>query len=334
MPLLYEGAVKEHMAVRSSVGIFDVSHMGRIRLRGVDAYNLLDKLVPKNIKKARDESMVGPTAFLNERGGFKDDVMLYRVSEDQWLIVCNAINREKILNWIKENSKGYNVEVEDLTLSIGMLALQGPKSGEIIENMGGGELLDLKPLTFKNNVKLEGREAFLVSRSGWTGEDGFEIWGEPRALEYLWKRAVESGATPAGLAARDSLRMEMGYVLYGEDIDEDTNPVEARYWVFSYDKRDYVGFEGVKKALEEGVSRVRVGVLLKERIIPRSGSPVYLQGRKIGKITSGAFSPMLNVGIAQAYVNSSHALIGLRVEVEVRNKLHKAKIVDFPFIKR
>lgn len=334
MPLLYKSAVKEHLEVRSNVGIFDVSHMGRIRVSGVDAYDLLDKLIPKKLEKARDGEMVGPTAFLNEKGCFKDDVMLYKLSTEEWLIVCNAVNREKILDWLRKNSKDYNVEIEDLTFKIVMLALQGPKSKNVIEALGGGEALELKPLTFKESLEIGGKKFFLISRSGWTGEDGFEVWGEPREAEYFWRRAVEEGASPSGLAARDSLRMEMGYALYGEDIDENVNPVEARYWVFSYDKKGYVGFEGVKKALEEGASKVRVGILLKERVIARRGSPVYLGAKKIGEVTSGVYSPTLKAGIAQAYVKSSHALIGLRVQVEVRNRLHKAKIVDFPFLKR
>ena len=334
MPLLYSSAVKEHLAVREAAGVFDVSHMGRVRIVGVDAYDFLDRMIPKNLKKAKDGRMVGPTALLNERGGFKDDVMLYRVSQEEWLMVCNAVNREKVLEWLRLHAKGYNVRIEDITLNTVMLALQGPRSGEIMERLGAGEALELEMLRFKVDAKVLGVKTFLVSRSGWTGEDGFEIWVRPEDAEDVWKAILREGAEPAGLAARDSLRMEMGFVLYGEDIDEDVNPVEARYWVFSYDKTGYIGFEGVKKALEEGVARVRVGFKLKERIIPRHGAPVYCGRTVIGHVTSGAYSPTLKSGIAQGYVKSSHSLIGLTVYVEVRGKIHKAKIVDFPFITR
>ena len=215
-----------------------------------------------------------------------------------------------------------------------MLAIQGPKSIEVIESLNLKDALDLKPLTFIENVKLNDLNLLLVSRSGWTGEDGFELWVESSKVEEVWAKLLATGCKPAGLAVRDTLRMEMGYVLYGEDIDEEVTPIEARYWVFSYDKRGYIGYEALVKKMEEGVNRVRVGFKMKKRIVPRHGCKIYIGEKMVGHVTSGMYSPMLKVGIAQGYMNVNHAIFGMKVDVEVRGKRYRATIVDFPFIKR
>ncbi len=338
-PMVYESTVKEHLAVRSNAGVFDVSHMGRIMIRGSHAAEFLDKMVPKSLGKVGVGSMSGPTALLNERAGFRDDVMLYNLGEEEWMLVCNAANREKVLSWLSEwrGRLGMDAEIIDATGSLAMLALQGPRSAEYMEKLGAGDdVLGLKMLRFLRNVELDGRRVFLVSRSGWTGEDGFEIVAEPPVAAHVLRRLVELGVKPAGLAARDTLRLEVGFVLYGHDIDEDTNPLEARYWVYTPGKKDYVGYEALMEAMRRGVSRVRVGIKMKkgERGIPREGYRILLEGVEIGRITSGNYSPVLKRGIGMGYVDAGHALIGMEVQVDIRGRIQRAKILDFPLLKK
>ncbi len=338
-PLDYGSVVEEHMSVRTSVGVFDLSHMGRVFVEGSGASKLLDKLVPRIIESEPGQ-MVGPTAFLNEKAGFRDDVMLYNLG-DRWLIVPNAVNREKIVKWLEEWAAKLSLQakVRDETFNLVMLAVQGPKAAEAMKAIGAPqEVLELKLLRFRLNVDLGVGKAFLVSRSGWTGEDGFEIIAEPDQAEKIYLALVEkAGARPCGLAARDTLRIEMGFVLYGNDIDEDTNPVEARYWwVFQPGpKEDCVGCPALREALRRGVDRVRVGLRLekKARIVPRHGDKVFVEDVEVGVVTSGTYSPYAKRSLAMAYVDSRHALMGLTVEVEHKGKRYRAKIVDFPFVK-
>jgi aminomethyltransferase len=340
-PLDYGSVVDEHLAVRSSAGVFDLSHMGRVFVEGPDAHKLLDKLVPRYIESEPGQ-MVGPTAFLNEHAGFRDDIMLYNLGEGRWLVVPNAVNRVKVVNWLEDWASRLNltVRIEDRTLELVMLALQGPRAVDALKVLGPpGDVVELKLLRFKTDVVFEKARAraFLISRSGWTGEDGFEIIAEPDQAEKILLALVEeANVKPCGLAARDTLRIEMGYVLYGADIDEDTNPIEARYWwVFQPGpKEDCVGCRALRDAMRSGASRVRVGLKLdkKARIVPRHGDRVFIDDVEIGVITSGAYSPVLRRPIAMAYVKASHALMGLTVEVERRGRRYRAKIVDFPFV--
>ena len=322
MPLKYTNYQEEHMAVRTSAAFFDLSHMGRLLVKGKKEE--LEKLIAKEVSNKNIGEMVGPTAFLNDRGGFEDDVMVYKVSEESFLIVTNAINREKIINWIKKNS---SLDVEDLTFKYAMIAIQGRNVWNFIEKT------DLKPLQFSLNVKYMGENVFLLSRSGWTGEDGVEIWGEPEIISRIIQKITSLGVKPAGLIARDSLRQEMGFVLYGEDIDSNITPIEARYWVFSLNK-DFIGREKIIEQLQEGVSRIRVGFKVKkgERTIPRKGQKVKILQKEIGYITSSIYSPYLNRVIAMGYISPSHAYFGYNISIDVRGKLIEAKISDFPFI--
>lgn len=334
----YGNALEEHIAVRNSVGVFDITHMGRIAIKGPDAYDLLNYLVPKDISKSQEGRMIGPTAFLNEKAGFKDDVMLYNMGNDNWMLVCNAINIEKIYSWLKQWTQKISarVTIENLTETYAMLAIQGPKSADLISTLGFENALDLKHLQFITDLEYKGGKVFLISRSGWTGEDGFEIIAKPNVAECILKEAIKKGARPCGLIARDSLRLEMGFVLYDNDIDENTTPLEARYWVFTPSKTGYVGYEALAKQLEEGVKRVKIGIRMKKgiRVIPRRGYEIVVGNKTVGKVTSGTFSPILRRSIAMGYVNSTHALMGLEVKVIIRGKKYPGKLVDFPFIKK
>ncbi len=337
VPMVYKSTIEEHLAVRSSAGVFDVSHMGRLVLKGRDALELIDRLVAIDVASAEPCRMVGPTAFLNERAGFKDDVMVYKVSSDTVYIVTNAVNTEKIESWIGKwiDDLKMSAQLENITEKVVMLAVQGPKAGEMVKKALGIDISALNFLEFKTDVESSAGKLFLISRSGWTGEDGCEIWAEPGTAKNVIKSLLEAGATPAGIAARDTLRMEMGFCLYGHEIDEDANPVEARYWVFTYGKKGYVGAEALARILKQGVERVRVGLkMAKGSRIPREGCKVKIEGNEIGVVTSGSYSPVLRRPIAQAYIDAKHALIGLKVEVEIGGKAYKGKIVDFPFIKR
>ena len=343
-PINYGSVIEEHMAVRQTVGFFDLSHMGRLVLGGADATRVLDYLVPREIS-SEEGMMVGPTAMLNENAGFRDDIMPYNLGNDGWLVVPNAANIEKIRNHIEEWISRLNASarVEDKTLEWVLFAVQGPRSAEFMKKLGApGSVLELRVMRFQREVVLEAAraKALIVSRSGWTGEDGFEIIAEVGEGEKILRKAAEIlpelGGKLCGLGARDSLRMEMGFVLYGHEIDETINPVEARYWwVFQPGpKENCLGCSALREALRRGAEKVRVGLRLgkKSRIVLRQGDKVYVEGVEIGRVTSGAYSPVLRRSLAQAYIDARHALMGMSVYVERRGKLHKAKIIDFPAV--
>ena len=341
-PISYTSVKDEHIAVRTKVGIFDLTHMGRILIKGEKASEFISKMVPKKIEKAIPGAMPGPTALLNEKAGIIDDIMPYKISENEWLLAVNAPNREKDISWLKKwrDELGYmNVVIEDYTFQYSLIALQGLEASKILDSLGASQLTQIKPLTFLQNTNIAGWNVWIASRSGWTGEDGFEFIADPKNTEGLFQAFVNAGAKACGLGARDSLRMEVGFVLAGEDIDENVTPVDARYWlVFDYDKTDCIGCQALRKALSEGAKKVRVGIRFKkkDRRIPRRDYKIFVPGTDIviGTVTSGAYSPLLDRGIGQAYVDPSHALFGMKVEVEIRGKRAKAKIVDFPFISK
>ena len=334
--IFFKSAIKEHIAVRKNIGIFDLSHMSRIMVSGKDSLKLLNFLVAKDISKLKDKTMSGPTAFLNDKAGFRDDVMIYRIDEEHYLLVGNAINWKKDLNILLTNKRDLNVKIKDLTLSTAMLAIQGPISLKIMEKVVDDiSLEDLKFMTFKKNVKIKGiGNVLILSRSGWTGENGYEIIGKNRRIIEIYHALVKNGVEPCGLATRDSLRIEMGFCLYEHEIDENINPIEARYVVFDLDKKDqFIGKDRLLDIYNKGVQKVRVGIRMKKHTpIPRKGAKIYAGENIIGEITSGTYSPILGRAIAQGYIDSKHALFGLKFNIEVRKKMFKGKIVDFPFI--
>lgn len=323
MPMSYGSYQEEHLAVRNNAAIFDISHMGRLLLRG--SIRELDYLIAKDIKNSQKNQMIGPTAFLNDKGGFIDDVMVYKLSESEFFVVTNAVNREKVIKWINNNS---SLDVEDLTFKYGMVAIQGRRIWDFLPQIA------LERLSFKINDEFLGNKVFLISRSGWTGEDGIEIWAEEEALKKIFAKAIELGIKPAGLISRDSLRLEMGFVLYGADINESINPIEARYPVFSLEK-DFIGKNAIVEYIKSGVNKFRIGFKAKkgERSIPRNGDKVYILDQEIGEITSGSFSPYLQRSIGMGYVDSKHFLLGFSVSIVTKMKrIIEAKIQDFPFI--
>jgi aminomethyltransferase len=334
--------VAEHLAVRRAVAFFDVSHMGRFVLRGRRVLDFLQRLFAKDLSGVGEGYMSGPALLLNEDAGMIDDVMLYRVREDLWYAVVNAPRISRDFEWLSSwrGRLGFSdVEIEDVTDSTTLIAIQGPKALEVVENLGVREAGSLRILQFVENVEVLGGRATLVSRSGWTGEEvrshGFEIWAPVELGRRIFEKLVELGVRPAGLIARDMLRLEAGYLLSGVDFDESTNPIEARYWMaFDLDKRGYVGYEKLEARYREGVERVRVGLRFKKgvRVVPRHGDPIVVGGTEVGRVTSGTYSTYLERAIAMGYVSSRYAYIGGTVHVSCRGKLYEAKIVEPPFI--
>ena len=340
MPLWYKGIAEEHLAVRNNVGVFDVSHMGRIIVTGEDAEHFLNYIVTNDVSTLTPNSALY-TVMCNENGGIVDDTIVSRIAQDKFLIVPNAANREKDYKWLVKHAEGYDVKVEDVTEWSAMLAVQGPKAEKTLQELCPTDLSKIE--RFKCvSTELAGIEVFM-SRTGYTGEDGFEVYvwnaspGNPDNAVKVWNAILEAGESfgiePCGLGARDTLRLEAGLCLYGSDIDENTTPLEARLgFVVKFQKDSFIGKAALLRQKEEGVKRKRVGLLMMEQGIPRQGFKVYNdEGENIGQVTSGTFSPLLKCGIGMAYVQTQYAEEGNIVNVEIRGKKAKAKIVAFPF---
>ncbi|MCE4612857.1 MAG: glycine cleavage system aminomethyltransferase GcvT [Desulfurococcales archaeon] len=343
VPMSYTSTLEEHMAVRKDVGVFDISHMGRVAVKGPDALDLLEKIYTKKISKTKTGFLSGPTLALNTHARVKDDEMLYRISDDEWLLVPNAAAREAMIRHLKSVAlqESYSVEVIDHTSDYSMLAIQGPRAIHVMEKLSK-DAASLKPLEFQVNVTLGTARVFLVSRSGWTGEDGFEVWARHGDARKLLEELVSRyGVKPAGIAARDTLRIEAGFVLGGHEYGEDPTvfpcAVSLRYGLGAIDwsKKGYIGEPALRACRREGARWVRVGIVMKKkhaRVIPRQGTKVVVEGIDVGWVTSGTFSPVIGRGVAQAYVDSRYALIGETIEVHVRGRLYEAKISEFPLV--
>lgn len=337
MPLYYTSIIKEHMAVRTTVGMFDVSHMGRLMLKGRDAKEFLNYITANDVNKLKP-GKAQYTLFLNRNGGIIDDLIIYMLDEETYLAVVNAGNREKDLKWVDENIRKGDFDVDILNISDNslMLAVQGPEAVNIVKEKFP-ETQHLKRFNFL--MSNYGNNDILISRTGYTGEDGFELilFSNDRNTIYnLWESLYEDierkkGAI-CGLGARDSLRIEAGYCLYGNDIDDNTNPFEAGLsWVVKMYKKDFIGKDALLRITEENlIKRVRIGVVLESKAIPRKGYKVYTDTREIGFITSGTFSPILNKGIGMGYIDKYYAQEGLEVYVDIRGKMYRGTIKKFP----
>lgn len=340
MPLWYEGIITEHLAVRESVGIFDVTHMGRALVEGVDAEDFLNYILSRDISGMK--VIQGRyTLMLNEEGGIIDDLTIFKLDENRYLIVYNASNREKDLNWINKNSKCYGVSITDISDETPMFAVQGPKAIPTLKKLFDIDLDKVKRY-WGVWANFNGKKV-LLTRSGYTGEDGYEVylWDTPLsewrdALE-LWETIIEAGGEynikPCGLGARDTLRLEAGMCLYDHDINEETNPFEAKLdFTVSLSKENFIGKKALIKIKESGINRARVGIKLTEKGIPREGYKILSEdGREIGIVTSGTFSPLLKIGIAMGYVQLEHSEEGIEVYIDIRGDLKKGVIVTSPF---
>ena len=340
MPLWYKGIILEHLAVRNSIGIFDISHMGRAIIRSVDSERFLNYVITNDVSRLSPNG-AQYSVMCNENGGIIDDFVIYRLEKEKFMMVSNATNREKDYNWLVKNGEGFDVKIEDVSDSVAMFAVQGPNAEKTLQKISTADLSKIG--RFKCGHSCLADVEVFISRTGYTGEDGFEvfIWNasltKPDNAVKLWSAILEAGKVfgiePCGLGARDTLRLEAGMCLYGNDMDENITPLAARLgFVVKFQKDSFIGKETLLKQKNEGIKRKRVGVQMIERGVPRPSFEIYnREGEKIGHITSGTFSPVLKCGICMAYVPISQAQEGNVVNVKIRNKLAKGKIVAFPF---
>lgn len=343
MPLWYKdtgGIIAEHLAVRNNVGIFDVTHMGRLLINGDEAESFLQYVTTNNVRRLKKIGRGQYSVVCNENGGIKDDITIFKIKDSKYVIITNAVNREKIYNWFKRYAQNFDVKIEDISDITCMFAVQGPKAQSTLEKLTDNDLSEIKRYSCVL-MKLGGYDV-IISRSGYTGEDGFEIimlqvpHSEEGKATDLWEKILEAGKEyeikPCGLGARDTLRLEAGMVLYGNDIDETISPLEAKLnFVVKFKKGDFIGRDALLKQKEKGVKRIRVGLELFERRVPRHGYEIKKDEEKIGYVTSGAFSPILKRGIALGLVSSEHAQINEIVQINIKGKLMDAKLVRWPF---
>jgi len=338
MPLWYKGAINEHLTVRESVGIFDVSHMGRIIIFGEDAADYLEFLLSNLVSNIK--MFNARHAFLcNSKGGVVDDVMVFRLEHDKFLLIVNAINRVKDLNWLSINQLKFNVIINDVTRKVPMIAVQGPKALQLIKKLADKDMYEVKRMSGRF-ITIADTEIF-VTRTGYTGEDGVElIFPRNRMTDKkcvsIWELLLNEGESfsiePCGLAARDTLRLEAGLCLYGNELSESITPLEAGMdFGVKLDDHIFFGSEALSKQSKTGLERIRVGFELFERGVPRSGMDVLKNGETMGKVTSGTLSPLLKRGIGMAYVRPEEAMIGSDIIISIRGRRVKAKIVKMPF---
>ena len=335
LPVQYAtGVIAEHNAVRTTCGLFDVSHMGEILFSGPDALNALQELLCNDMS-GMEIGRVRYSPICNEQGGVVDDLVCCRMDEDSYLLVVNAANKDKDYAWFKEHAKG-NVSIEDLSAQYAQLALQGPKAKNILSKLTDAQLLPVKYYTFVDGLNVAGIDC-LVSRTGYTGELGYELYCDPQKVlqlaEALLEAGKEFGLIPCGLGARDTLRLEAGMPLYGHEMSDDITPYEAGLGLFvKMEKPHFIGKEALRT--KNPPTRIRIGLELMDRGIAREHSDVYKDGIMIGETTSGTMAPYLGKAIAMAMVKKEYAIIGDVFDIDVRGKKLKAKVVELPFYKR
>jgi aminomethyltransferase len=329
MPVQYEGVRVEHLAVRSACGVFDVSHMGEIETSGPQAETLLQRLLSNDLSKLE----VGGAQYsvlCRPDGGILDDLFTYRLADDRYLTVTNAANHERDLAWFSEHATGFEAEVADAIGDYAMLAVQGPKARSIVTALAEGEL---PPRMHTATLRVAGAE-MLVGGTGYTGEDGVELLLAPEGAVEVWQALTAGGAKPAGLAARDTLRLEVCFHLYGNDMDEQRNPIEAGLGWCCKEETGFIGSEAVAAARERGTDQRLAPFVLMGPGIPRQGNAVLAGGEEVGVVTSGTLSPSLEVGIGMAYVPVGLAEPGAEVEIDVRGRLRAARIESKPLYRK
>ena len=336
MPVEYSGIIEEHMAVRTKAGLFDVSHMGEILVSGKQALDFIQYLTPNNAARLAPNK-AQYTALTTPEGTFIDDMLVYCLDEEKYLCVVNAANSDKDYEWILSHAGGYDVSVENQSDIYTQLALQGREAESILQPLTGINLEEMK--TFRARRGSVAGVGALVSRTGYTGEDGFEIYTQSENPTRIWDALLEEGQThgllPIGLGARDTLRLEATLMLYGNDIDETTTVLEAGLgWLVKFKKGDFLGREALLKQKEEGLRRKIVGFELLGRGIARSHYPVIVDGEKVSEVNSGSYSPYLKKSIGLTYLPIEHTEDGKEFDIEVRGSLVKARVIPLPFYKR
>ena len=334
MPVQYSSIIDEHKTVREAVGLFDVSHMGEVIVYGEDALPYLNKLVPQDVTKLVDSKAVY-CQLTNKQGGIIDDLIIYKLEDKKYLIIANASRIDEDLNWMVRNKCGFDVSIVNESHNYSLLAVQGPKACELIKKLGVNELPPFFSIKRGElfNINL------WISRTGYTGEDGVEIMVRNEFSEYLWDKLLEAGKEfgikPIGLGARDTLRLEAALHLYGNDLDENTTPIEAGLaWSVCKNKTEnYNGKAKIEEQLKNGVEKKLIGLKMLDKSIARHGYEVFYNNEKIGIVTSGGISPIRGDNIALAYIkNLDNLAVGSTIQISIREKLHDAEIVKRPFV--
>lgn len=340
MPVQYAaGTMTEHLRTRTQAGLFDVSHMGEIDVRGPDAIPFVNGLTSNDVTKLID-GQAQYSALTTPEGTVIDDLLVYRFAEDHLLLVVNAGTTEKDWDWIKSHHGNENVELKNVSANFCQIAIQGPRALSILQTMTPAPLNEIKYYHFREG-EVDGVPS-IVSRTGYTGEDGFEVYAAADKAEQIWNKILEvgdfgaeDGVLPCGLAARNTLRLEAGMCLYGHEIDEGTTLLEANLgWITKLGKGEFIGRERLAKQKEEGVERKLVGFEVTDRGIARDGQDVFIGGRRVGQVTSGSPAPFLKKNIGMAYVPVESAAAGGEIEIDVRGRMVSARIVPLPFYKR
>ncbi|MFT4801077.1 MAG: aminomethyltransferase [Flavobacteriaceae bacterium] len=335
MPVSYEGVNAEHETVRNAVGVFDVSHMGEFIVMGPNALDLIQKVTSNDASKIVDDQ-AQYSCFPNATGGIVDDLIVYRFNAEKWLLVVNASNIDKDWDWINSQNT-MNAELKNISEDYSLLAIQGPKAVEAMQSLTSVDLSTIKFYHFKV-ADFAGLKNVIISATGYTGSGGFEIYCKNSEAEQVWDKVFEAGANfgikPIGLAARDTLRLEMGFCLYGNDINDTTSPIEAGLgWITKFTK-EFTNSENLLKQKEQGPERRLIAFELDERGIPRQGYDIVdSQGEKIGAVTSGTMSPSLGKGIGMGYVPSIMKSVGTQIHIQIRKNAVPATIVKLPFYK-
>ncbi len=329
MPIQYDSITQEHNAVRQHVGVFDVSHMGEVRVKGPEAYKFVSHIFVNDVTGAPDgQIFYGMMCY--ENGGTVDDLLVYKVNDEEYFLVINAANIDKDVAWIKQNAEGFDCTVTDESGYYGEVALQGPEAEETLLKVLG---FDCRELPFYNFTTFDtDGETIIISRTGYTGEDGFEIYGSHKFTQKVWDKLMEAGVQPCGLGCRDTLRFEVGLPLYGDELSADITPIEASLSMFvKLDKPEFIGKEALAKQKAEGVKRRIVGIELEGSAVPRHGYPVLANGEQVGEITTGYKSISTGKSVAMAMVNKPYDKLGTELEVQIRKKTFPGKVVKKRF---
>ena len=334
MPIQYTGILDEHRAVRTNVGMFDLSHMGELEVTGADAVSAVDRLVTNDVV-GLEEGQIRYTPMCYPDGGIVDDLLVYRFP-DHLMLVVNASNIDKDLEWVRSHLEG-DASVEDRSDATALIAVQGPHAQALLQELTDVDLAAIPYYHFTTGV-VAGKEA-IISRTGYTGEDGFELYVDPDVAPSVWEALLDHGRSRdlkrIGLGARDTLRLEAGFMLYGNDIDQTTSPLEAGLgWTVKFGEHDFIGRKTLEEQKDRGVGRRMVQLEMLDRAIPRPHFPIRRDGETVGELTSGTFSPTFNKGIGLGYVQRDYAKAGTDVGVEVREQQHPARLVRKPMYKR
>lgn len=340
LPVQFSGIIQEHQMTRTKATLFDVSHMGEIKIEGPDSLGYLQKMVTNDVSKLVPNK-AQYTFMCDENGGTIDDFLIYMLDENKYLLVVNAANIEKDVKWLHDHQTNEQVQIINQSDEYALLAIQGPLAETILQKVTDEPLHELKPFRFKQGIKIESiNQPVLLSRTGYTGEDGFEIYVATDGAIALWNTLLKAGGediVPAGLGARDSLRFEAGLPLYGQELSSDISPIEARmkFAVKTNKEDDFIGKEALKKQVEQGTNRLLVGIEMIDKGIPRTDYEVLNKDEsKIGFVTTGTQSPTLKKAIGFALIDQSYTEVGTEVYVQVRKRKVKAKVIDIPFYKR